>query len=274
LPSFDRIYNTQRSYAFNWSKMRGLIRIGAPTSLGWLVDVGSWMMFLMLIVPNYGQVAMAASNVALQYMHLCFMPAIGIGIALSSKVGFVIGEGQPDEAERWTMTAFRLSGLYMGAVGAAIFLFRDSLIWIFNDDPAVILVGSKVLIWVAIFQIFDAMMIVYMNSLRGAGDTKVPNIIVASCCWGLFIGGGLFMAKFVPSVGIHGAWGACTTYIITLGLLLMWRWYSGAWRHIKLFDDRPAKADDQAVVAAASAPAVELEAPEAIPDPAPAGADR
>jgi Na+-driven multidrug efflux pump len=172
------------------------------------------------------------------------------------------------------MTAFRLSGLYMGAGGVVIFFFRDSLIWLFNDDPAVILVGSKVLIWVAIFQVSDAMMIVYMNSLRGAGDTKVPNILVASCCWGLFIGGGLLMANFAPGIGIHGAWGACTTYIITLGLLLMWRWYSGAWRTIKLFDDQPQQAAEQAVIAAASASTDELTAPDAAPDPAPAGAER
>ena len=68
-------------------------------------------------MPPYGVNAVAASNVGLQYMHLSFMPAIGIGIALCSQVGFAIGEGKPDKAIMQTRVAMRLTGTFMGAVG-------------------------------------------------------------------------------------------------------------------------------------------------------------
>ena len=239
-PHYDRMYNTRRSQALRQDKLMGLIRVGAPTSVGWLVDIGSWMVFLVLIVPIFSTTAMAASNIGLQLMHLSFMPAIGIGMALCSQVGFAIGEGQPDKAALRAKVAFRLTGGYMGAVGLLFLLAREPLVSLFNSDPAVVAVGARVLIWAAVFQVFDAMAITYMNALRGAGDTKVPAAIMGVCCWVVFICGGYAMAHFVPQWGLDGVWCACTSYIILVGLALMWRWYGGRWRSIRLFGEQRA----------------------------------
>lgn len=236
-PQYDRKYNTRHSQALCGDKLAGLIRVGAPTSVGWLVDIGSWMVFLVLIMPAFGTTAMAASNVGLQLMHLSFMPAIGIGIALCSQVGFAIGERQPDKAALRAKVAFRLTGAYMGAVGLLFLLAREPLVGLFNNDPEVIDVGARVLVWAAVFQVFDAMTITHMNALRGAGDTKMPALIMGVCCWTVFICGGYALARFVPQWGIDGPWSMCALYIIVVGLALMWRWYGGRWRAIRLFAD-------------------------------------
>ena len=174
LPEFDRKYNTRHSMAFDGNKVKGMLRVGLPTTVQWLVDIGAWLVFLAVIMPGYGVHAAAASNVGLQYMHLSFMPALGIGIALCSQVGFAIGEGRPEQAVLKSRVAMRLTGIYMGAIGLLFVLAGRQLMGLMNDDPQVIDAGVWVLIGVAIFQIFDAMCITYTNSLRGAGDTRWP----------------------------------------------------------------------------------------------------
>ena len=235
-PSFDRRYHTRRSFAFDWSKFKAIWRVGGPTAIQWVVDIGAWVVFLNMIMPPYGQVAMAASNVALQYMHLSFMPAIGIGMALCSQVGFAIGERRPERAIRKARVAMQLTGLYMGAIGLVFWLLGEPLMRLLSDDPAVIEIGRRVLIWAAVFQVFDAMGITYMNALRGAGDTFWPAVFVGFCCWVIFVGGGAMSPELLPQWGINGPWMFCTVYISILGIALWARWRLGSWRKIRLED--------------------------------------
>ncbi len=258
LPAFSRRYNTLTSTAFSWEKTRGLIRIGIPVAFQWLFDIGSWAAFMALIMPKFGEIAMAASNVGMQLMHLSFMPAIGIGLALCSQVGFVIGEGEPQRAYRRAWVAFRLTAAYMVFIGLLFWAVPDALLKVFTQDPAVIAMGRRVLFWAAIFQLFDAAAITFVNALRGAGDTRWPAIVTAVLCWTIFIGCGWASAEWLPDWGINGPWAMCTLYIIVVGVALLVRWYSGAWEHIRLFDDEhPApqavEAPDEAPMAAGTA---------------------
>ncbi|MCA9243162.1 MAG: MATE family efflux transporter [Phycisphaerales bacterium] len=237
--SNDAEYHTRRSWRWDWKRMRDLVSIGAPTSVQWLLDLGSWVVFMIFIIPPFGEAAMAATNIAMQYMHMSFMPAIGIGMAVCSKVGFCIGERQPNQAHRYAHTGFRMVAVYMSAVGLVFLFAREPLIWLFNKETAVVSVGGAIMIWVAVFQFFDAMCIVYSNALRGAGDTRVPAIFSSLSCWIIFIGGGVAMAYGARGFGIAGPWTMCAMNIIVLGLLFRARWNSNRWQRIKLFDHEP-----------------------------------
>jgi MATE family multidrug resistance protein len=236
LPAIDRRYNTRRALAFSWRRLWQLIYVGGPTAVQWLVDIGSWVVFLAMIMPPYGTYAAAASNVGLQYMHLSFMPAIGIGLALCSQVGFAIGEGRQDKAVAQTRVAMRVTGIYMGSIGLLFVVGGYPLMRLLSKDPQVINAGVLVLIGAAAFQVFDAMCITYMNALRGAGDTRWPAVVTFACCWGVFIGGGVAVGRVLPQAGLLGPWVMCAAYIIALGLLLRRRWRAGPWRRIRLFE--------------------------------------
>ncbi|NJK32066.1 MAG: hypothetical protein HC927_06405, partial [Deltaproteobacteria bacterium] len=82
-----------------------------------------------------------------------------------------------------------MAGLGFLAVGAPL-----TALW--NNEADVIAAGRVILAWCAIFQVFDAMAITYSHALRGAGDTKWPALLMAFCCWVVFIGGGLLVVQF------------------------------------------------------------------------------
>ncbi len=234
---FHRVYRTRISAQLDREKIKDILRVGGPIAVQWVLDIGAWFVFLTLLMGKFGTSSMAAANIGLQYMHLSFMPAIGLGIALCSLVGHAIGEGNPDLAARRVKVGMLITGAYMGLIGLLLLLARTELTGLMSKDPEVIRLGAGVLIWAAIFQIFDAAQITYVNALRGAGDTKGPAILVAGHCWVVFIAGGYAIAHWFPHWDVHGPWMMCTLYIILLGLALWRRFAKGQWRRIDLFKD-------------------------------------
>lgn len=238
----DQLYHTRRSVWFDVARFSELMRMGAPIALQWLVDIGAWIVFLVLLMPQYGTVALAASNLAIQFMHLSFMPALGIGMAVSTQVGNAIGAARSDVAQMRVRVALGIVMGYMGVMGLVFLLLGRPLAasLCFESDEAlrteVVRTAAQMLLWCALFQISDGVCIVYSFAFRGAGDTRVPALLFAACCWGIFVGGGLLIVRFLPSLGTDGLWAVCSLYIIVLGALLWLRYRSGAWRRQTVFD--------------------------------------
>jgi MATE family multidrug resistance protein len=168
-------------------------------------------------------------------MHLSFMPAVGIGVAVNSLVGHAIGAKRLDQAIRHARAGLAVMMTYMVAAGVVYWLGRYALMGLLSSDPAVIAAGAGILIWAAVFQAFDAMSINYIFALRGAGDTKWPSLLVIFHCWVTFILGGQIVMWLAPDMGIHGPWMMCTLYIILIGVSLRYRWQRGGWKNIQLF---------------------------------------
>ncbi len=232
---FAEKFDTRKSWRLSWSMLAGLFRVGGPSSIQWFLDIAAWAVFMSYLVAGYGEAAMAATNVSVQYMHLSFMPAVGIGMALTSLVGHAIGRGKPELAARRATAAMLMTCAYMGAIGLFFWLARTPLMRLMSPDADVIALGGIALIWAAVFQVFDGLGITYSSALRGAGDTRWPAAAFLVCCWGIFVGGGWMVSRYVPSLGFNGPWLMCTIYIAVLGLLLWWRFERGPWRRIKLF---------------------------------------
>jgi MATE family multidrug resistance protein len=238
----DERYHIRRSVAFDPAKLGELVRVGGPISAQWLVDIGAWVVFQQVLMPSFGPVALAAMTIAIQCMHLAFMPALGVGMALTTQVGNAIGAGEPDRAAEHVRVARRVIIAYMGSVAALFLIIPGPMSRIFTQDPTVISATAAALIWCACFQISDALCITYSFALRGAGDTRAPAVLFAVCCWGIFVVGGWLVKWAAPQIGEHGPWIMCMSYIIVLSGLLWWRFASGAWRKIRLFGEKPADA--------------------------------
>jgi Na+-driven multidrug efflux pump len=84
------------------------------------------------------------------------------------------------------------------------------------------------------YQIFDAMFVVYVGALRGAGDTLVPAVVQAVLVWTIVVGGGTAIAWTWPDYGVAGPWTLATVFGAILGLFLLSRFLAGGWMRINL----------------------------------------
>ena len=248
--SEDRRFATRRMWRLRVRRVWDLIRVGFPAGVNWGLDLGCWSYFNAALVGYFGEIHRAASASAVQYMHMSFMPAIGMSIACQSVVGKHIGKGRPDVARKRVHTALMITAAYTGLCALTFLLDRRPLIALFVSmgststfSPAetaeCIRIGTTVLLLAAVFQLFDGMGITFIGALRGAGDTFWPMIIMAGLNIAVMVGGSHLMIAYARQLKSVGPWIAATVYIIMFGLVMAWRFESGAWRKIDLLGRRP-----------------------------------
>ncbi|MFW5739602.1 MAG: MATE family efflux transporter [Myxococcota bacterium] len=194
------------------------LTIGAPIGVAWLFEMVAWTAFS-IYAGTRPPIELAAHTVLFQVTGFCFMPAMGLGVAASTLVGQYIGAKRPELARKSGRNAMALGVGYMIVVGCALALLREPLMRAFNEDLAVVMLGSTLAIIAAVYQPFDGFAIVAQGVLRGAKQTVVPTIIM--------LGSGLFV--FIPlvwflgnqrSMGVTGAWIAAVVHVVVVAVLV------------------------------------------------------
>ena len=171
----------------------------------------------------FGTAAMGANIFVFRYMSLSFMPAFGVSVAVTALVGRYIGRGEPGVAVARANLGFVVTATYMVLCGAGLFAFRRQLIEVFTGDPRTIAIGSTLLVFGAVYQLFDATYIVYNGGLRGAGDTLVPAVVLGTLCWGIVVFAGRAIADRLPRLGPAGPWAAAMVYGLALSTFMCLR---------------------------------------------------
>ncbi len=240
-PSIAKEFDSRNTWRPSFSKIKDLLRVGLPCGLQFISEVLVWTIFVtVLIGSRFGTVHLIATNTAWQYMRLAFMPANGVGQALTALVGKSIGAGVPVRAIKETKFAALITIAYMCGLSVIYLSMGDRLIGLFNSDPQVIRIGYRIMICVAAFQLFDAIGITYHAALKGAGDTLVPSIVFIISTWLIVIGGGWCASRFFPQLESLGPWIAAATFIFVTSAFLWWRWRKQGWMHINVFKDKSA----------------------------------
>jgi MATE family multidrug resistance protein len=223
------------------------VNLGIPMGLLYAADIMGFALFQLMQV-RLGTVDGAATQIVMMLTSFCYMPAVGIAMAGTTLVGQAIGAGTPAWAGRLGNGIILLATVYMAVSGLLLAMAGPWLLpWFLRasgESSAVAELGSR-LLWIAAgYQIFDGLSLGSGACLRGAGDVRLPSLMVLVLSWGMFVplahalsfppGGG--WVGFLPQFGLGaiGGWFAALTYMCALGLVLFGRWRSGAWRGVVL----------------------------------------
>jgi MATE family multidrug resistance protein len=238
-PRFVRGFGTLAGWRPSWHRLANLVRIGTPSAAGWLMDMIGWTVLSVALIEPMGEAPGAASNAALQYLQIGFMPVVGVGIAVSALVGKAIGQRRIGDARRFAACGFLIGAFYQGLIGLGMILLRVPLMQFFSTDPAVVELGSRLLIFAGLFQVFDAMGIVYTHALRGAGDTLYILLAYAALNFLFFvpvsIGATALVGRLWPAHQVLAPWIVGTAYVMLLGWVCWRRWRAKRWETIDLF---------------------------------------
>lgn len=232
---YNAEYQTRASWPFDWNRIRELFRIGLPAAMTMFFDVANWWIFVSFIVGYFGAVQLAANAIVLGFMHVCFMPAVGLNHGIAAIVGQWLGRGEVARAKARTFTAMRIAIGYMAIMGGIFAIFGDKIIlFVFRTDMEVANLGHKILILSAFFQAFDAINIISTGALRGAGDTRWMMFMTIIMSYFLFLPLALFFGIIMRG-GAVGAWLGAMVFIMLLSAVLFRRFYGEVWRGINIF---------------------------------------
>lgn len=223
-------------------------KLGFPMGLLIAADILGFALFQLMQV-RLGTVDGASTQIVMMLTSFCYMPAVGIAMAGTTLVGQAIGAHRRDWAFKVGNGIILIAVLYMGSIGVLLALTGPWVLPFFTNaaDPqsAAVVVRSGGLLWIAAgYQLFDGLNISGSACLRGAGDVRLPAIMVLALSWLFFVplahslsfAPGAGWVDWLPQYGLGavGGWFAALAYICCLGLMLFLRWRSGAWRRITL----------------------------------------
>jgi len=229
-------------------RIAALVALGLPMAMTASADLGAAALFQLMMV-QFGVVDGAATQIVTIFTALAYMPGIGLALAGTTLVGQAIGAGDRAWAERLGNRVIAIVACYMGGIGLVIALVGNWLVPLFVNvsDPraAEVIALCSALLWLAAaYQFFDGVNFASAFCLRGAGDARVPALIVLACGSLLFLplthyltfapGQGWF--DDVPGLGLGavGGWSAILVYVLAIGTALWLRWRHGAWKLIRL----------------------------------------
>lgn len=207
--------------------LRELWRIGLPVGIQWTLDVASFVAFVALLA-RVGEAHLAAHVIAIRIVSISFLPGHAVGEASGVLVGQAIGARQPEQARHAWRAGTRVATVVMVLASAIFVFFPVPLVAVFGAEEEVLHVGTSLLMVAAFFQVFDAVALVALGSLRGAGDTRWPMFVCVATAWLIKLPVGVLLA--IPlGFGAAGAWMGLTVEIIVLAALAVWRVRGDQW---------------------------------------------
>lgn len=210
-------------WKLRWPQMKLFLRLGTPSGLQMVTDVLAWSLFMSFVIVRFGTQALAAQNYMFRFLMVSFMPCFGLSAAVTALVGRYVGAGRNDIAAQRAHLGFKVASFYMLTCGLVYFFARSPLMHLFTRDPDAFRIGMTLLVFAAIYQLFDSMFIIYNGALRGAGDTFIPAWVTGIAVWTIMLCGGYVMARFFPRFGVAGPWALASIYGAFLGIFMLTR---------------------------------------------------
>jgi multidrug resistance protein, MATE family len=211
-----------------WSRLREILRIGAPIGLI-VVAEGGLFGSAAYLMGRIGPAELAAHAIALQVASVFFQIPFGIAQAATIRVGYHFGAGDragiglAGRAAVVTCIGFQLAG-------AAVMLFIPRLILSAYVDTeaagnaAMVGFAMQYLVVAAAFQLFDGVQAVAGGALRGLQDTRVPMVIAVLGYWLPGFGTAAYLGLATPLEGT-GVWIGLAAGLVVVAALLLRRWY-------------------------------------------------
>lgn len=206
-----------------------IFKIGLPSGVQQVV-VSLGMLVMTGIINTFGSETVAAFGAASRLDQFAIMPAMSLGLAVSTLAGQNIGAGKNDRLKEVYKWGCITTVLITGIATAFIMIFPTFVLKLFTTDLQVLETGSRYLRIVGISYIPFALSFVINGMLRGAGDTISTMIFSIASLWLIRVPLAKFLSSF-DSLGSNGIWIAMAVSSI-LSLVMSQVYYStGRWKN-------------------------------------------
>jgi len=202
--------------------LKEILLLGVPIAVTITAEAGLFNAVSVLMGTRGAAIA-AAHQVAINFAMTTFMIPLALSAAITIRVGHALGSGNAQAARFSGGFGIAVCALFMCCSAAFMLLFRDVVVTIYTNDPAVTSIAVNLLLAAAIFQIADGVQIGAAGALRGYKDTRFPMAINIFAFWVL-----AFPLAYMAAVTYKAApvytWGGFIVGLSVAATLLTWRY--------------------------------------------------
>lgn len=200
----------------DWPLVWRIFRIGLPGALAACFEASLFAVTALLLAP-LGKVVVAGHQIAMNFSSIVYMLPLSLNITAAIRVGQSVGAGRLGRARLSARTALCMGAVSSLIIAACTALFREQIVHIYNDDPAVTALAMSLLLLGSCYQLVDALQTISIGILRAYNDTRIISLVCFTSYWIIGLPLGFTLARtdwLVPAMGPAGFW---ISYIVALG---------------------------------------------------------
>jgi len=192
-------------------KIGTLLKLGLPIGLSYLIEVTSFA-FMALFIAKLGTVPLAGHQIVANLGTVLYMLPLSLSIATSTLVAQSLGADKPTLAKEIGWSSLIFTTTLCVFVGLLVWIFRYPLLDLYAPSADVRSMAIPLFLFIAFYQIFDALQVTSAFILRGYRVAFWPMWIYAISLWGVGLGGGYVLgfnlSGNVPEIlqGAQGFW--------------------------------------------------------------------
>lgn len=181
-----------------------LLKDGLASALQFTFEVAAFAI-AGLLAGVFGKEQIDAHGIALSMAAFTYMFASGIGSATTIRIGNYYAKHDLANLKLAIKTSYKLVIITMGFMAFIFICFNTILPIVFSSDAEIILIASKLLLFAALFQLFDGTQVVAIGALRGLEDYKYPTYVAFIGYWIIALPL-CYVFGFMMNYKVYGVW--------------------------------------------------------------------
>ena len=212
--------------------IKDIIKLSMPASAQQFFFAAGFTM-LFWIISKVSTDSLAAANVLTNLTLVAILPCIAFGMSASTLVSEALGRGEPDDAYQWAWDVSIIAMVIVACISLPLLLFSKSILTIFLVEADALQIAITPLKIVAVGLPLEALSMVMMSSLMGAGATKITMQISMGMQWLIFLPLAWLLGP-VYGFGLTAIWLAQIVYRSMQTFLFVFFWMKKNWRDIRV----------------------------------------
>lgn len=231
------IHISLRDFMPDFIYIRRALFLGIPGS----VDLSAralGQIIMSFLVASFGTVTIASYGVGNNILMFVTIPALGLGMSISTLVGQNLGAGQIERAAQAARTGAIWGFISLTVVGAISVVFAPQIIAFFvPEQPEVIASGAEFVKVMALTWGCMAVQVCVTGTFRASGNMMNAMVLSLLSQW-VFLFPIAFVLSKHTTLAQQGIWWAFAASNILIALVSIGWLARGSWKHTKLTSQR------------------------------------
>ena len=212
----------------NYETLKEIFVLGLPVTATQMLN-GAMFTVAAILVGMISADILAAQMIAYSVIYLALSVSVALGDAVRVRVAYGIGMRSADAARQSAHISFFLAIATIFIAAGVLWIFPEFFVGIFLDitdvaNASALKIALGLSVYAGWFLLFDGVLIVSANAIRGLRDTRTPLWISLAGYWVIGLGVGTWLC-FPLGYGAKGLWWGLILGPVFANVLMFWRFH-------------------------------------------------
>lgn len=230
-------FRIKESFVFSKEILYKFFKFGSPAGFDMFLNILAFNTMI-LIFHAHNDISATAATIVFNWDMVSFVPLMGIKIGVTSLFGRYHGARQHDVAHRSAMSGLKIGWVYSSVILVLFVCFPEQLVSVFRPENGTELFDKSfstavfMLRMASIYVLVEAVIVVFIGALRGAGDSFWAMVLSVTVHWLLIPILYLILRYF--NLSAQMGWVAVVMIFLLFALVIYLRYASGKWKQIEV----------------------------------------